>query len=103
MREVRQADSPDASSLAIFEGAQVVVKQHALRRLASEALRAEARAAIQQAINSGQIRYISGGTFIGRILIQGKEHIFTGSFQNGVAEIGRITESIRSSLGGFVH
>jgi hypothetical protein len=90
------------SSLTVFEGAQVAVKEHALRRLASDALKAEAKAAIQQAINSGQIRYISGGTFIGRVILEGKEQVFTGSFVNGVAEVGRISEAIRETLGRFL-
>jgi RHS repeat-associated protein len=90
------------SSLTVFEGAEVAVKDHALRHLASDALKSQAKAAIQQAISSGQIRYISGGTFIGRVLIQGQQYVFTGAFQNGVAQIGRITEGIRDSLGRFL-
>jgi RHS repeat-associated protein len=89
-------------SLSIFQETQTVVKEHALRHLASDALKAEAKAAIQQAINSGQVRYISGGTFIGRVIMQGQQYVFTGAFQNGVAQIGRITEGIRDSLGRFL-
>ena len=73
-----------------------------MRHLASDALKTEAKAAIQQAINSGQIRYISGGTFIGRVLVEGKEYVFTGAFANGAAQIGRITEGIRESVGRFL-
>jgi RHS repeat-associated protein len=90
------------SSLTIFEGVQVTVKEHALRRLASDALKAEAKVAIQQAIQSGRIGYVTGGTFVGRVIVGGQQLYFTGAFVNGVAEVGGLVENLRESLARFL-
>jgi hypothetical protein len=49
-----------------------------------------------------RIGYISGGTFAGRIIANGVGYAFTGAFVNGVAEVGRVSENIRESLGRFI-
>jgi hypothetical protein len=90
------------SSLTVFEGVQVAVKEHALRRLASDALKVEAKAAIQQAIQSGRIGYVTGGTFVGRVIVGGQELKFSGAFVNGIAEVGGLVENMRSSLSRFL-
>lgn len=88
----------EATSLVVFEDAQVTFSEHGLRHLGTDILKSQAKAAVQQAIRTGQFRYVGGGTFIGRIIIQGQQYYFTGIFQNGVAVVNRITQEMQDSL-----
>jgi len=90
-----------AATLSVFGRTAATFSQHALRHLPMT-LRGQAQAAIETAIQSGRIGYVTGGTFVGRVIVNGKELFFSGTFREGVAQVGRIASEMRESLRAFV-